>query len=232
MQRRGPAAELRPAAERRFVAWPLRVRCERTVLLPQRPLLQLQRPLLPQSPPPGLGAPDCRADWVGQHSVQLVRRHCGRWFAAVAAPEPQRSAASARAASWPKLRQMDGRTAAAQGGALAPRATRKQARAAASQPAGQRAGWGHAQGQRGARRHAGRLAARTPADGARHAGPARRAELAPRCEEPARREGLAPDAARVPRARRVLRARRAVPALLLLLPYAVAPLRSSPLPRR
>jgi len=63
---------------------------------------------------------------------------------------------------------------------------------------------------------------------------ARHAVPAPDGERP-RREALA----RVPRARRVLRAgralrvqaRRAVLALLLL-PYVVAPLRSSPLPRR
>jgi hypothetical protein len=61
----------------------------------------------------------------------------------------------------------------------------------------------------------------------RHAGPARLGALAPRREEPVL------DAAQVPHAARALRAQaqRAVPARLLLL-YAVAPLRSSPLQRR
>src|SRR5258708_31104541 len=95
MQRRGPSAELRPAAEPRFVAGPHRVRCEQTALL-------RQRPPLPQGPLLGLGARDCRAGLAGPPSIQLVRRYCGRLFAAVAAPEPQRFAASVDAAPWPR----------------------------------------------------------------------------------------------------------------------------------
>src|SRR5262249_28681483 len=94
MRQRGPPAELRPAAEPRFVAGPHRVRCERTVLLRQRPPLLPQRAAaaggaatggwrasLPRGPgwatvdpacPPGLrpvaeagGPPDGRADCCG-----------------------------------------------------------------------------------------------------------------------------------------------------------------------
>src|SRR5262249_6316926 len=84
-----------------FVAGLRCVRRERPVLPPQRPPLLPQPPPLPQGPLPGPGAPDSRAGRVGQPSAHLVRSHCGPWFAAVAALEPQ-FAASARAAPWPK----------------------------------------------------------------------------------------------------------------------------------
>src|SRR5262249_54215648 len=103
-------------------------------------------------------------------------------------------------------RRTDARDAAAQDAALAPRATRRtEARAAAQS------------------------AVLAPAGAPRHVVPAQRGALAqhvalaPR-REPARHAGQVPRAGRAPRAR----GRRSVPALGLLLPYAVAPPRSSP----
>src|SRR5262249_41117751 len=178
MQRRGPRAELRPAAEPRFVAGPHRVRCERTALL-------RQRPPLPQGPLPGLGARDCRARRAGPPAIQLGRRHCGGLFAAVAAPEPQRT---------------DGRTAAAQPGAFALCAARQfaEARDAERRCAAQRAerpsaarlverrcAAQHAERPSAARRCAARLLAPMPVAraprGAGAAGGAGRAAGAPPC---------------------------------------------------
>src|SRR5262249_49764921 len=204
-------AELRFAAERgapldsaelHVVAEPGFVVERRCVRRAHRRLQRRRRPRLP-------AVSDSAAGWAGQLLRPCGFRHCGRSPAA-SGREPQKSAASACAAPWLKPRcRRAWQGAAAQGVALAPRATRRAGAGAAAQPS---AAPGGGLAWPGARRHA---------------VPARHGGLAPRREEPV------PDAAQAPRAGRALRAlaRRAVLALLLL-PYAVAPLRLSPLQRR
>src|SRR5262245_997070 len=88
-----------------------------------------------------MGAPHWCADWVG--SVGRVSLHPGRRgprFAAVAASEPRRFAASARAAPWPTpaVRRTDGQPAAAHRAAPTLAKARDAARRLAAQPVARR----------------------------------------------------------------------------------------------